>query len=534
MTPPVTYNPIATAMLQADQLVWTQEVTALRTPVEGLSEATAYPVRDVLEVLPAGPLQNSARIFAENPNVVVSYRLVPATDTGTLVPEYAFLSRAEAAAWNRPQVCTGGGGPEGQPRSGSVGISVGGVTLLMGTSLLLQDQGMPAPVVGPFMGTTWAVADGFTGMPQGSLNQFMRGSLTAMGSGTTLQYGWSYGFDALGVPMGSDVNTWGSVGMTVATYVPAFESFGTVANPFYSQTFARGFQSSIGVGLSGAGTSWIGQNIYYARGGPAGGAGFAGAGFQAVGAAGAVLMGSSLGGWVTEEWTGMNDENDDYGQLARLSRDRMYSDAWGGLGRSPLGHLMAGLTVAILGSDDFAEGLEYATRSIARDATDFAEQMDPVLLALILNNAPAEVGQPLALRDLESGIRSFYSEHATTMSRSHRVLGILRRTYQISAQDMGMTRFVDGSGGVTDEEGLTGYAADMSQRTLTNRTARLERRFAEMNLVLVNGQVAPSRGFQFTQPQIDFIRGEGAQLTYEVVRLTNALATLRPSAVGYN
>jgi hypothetical protein len=453
---------------------------------------------------------------------------------GSVTPQYLFRNAADIP-FEGPivRVRTGGGGPAEPIPGGSLTVTLGGSAILIGTNVFLSRNNMPAPLIGPVMGGSYSLADVGSHLltapsarvPAGPLNQFLNQGLTSMGVGTTVQYGWAYGFDAVGLPMGSDANTYGSIGGTLLTFAPAINS---PLNPVYSPTFANAFRSAIGVGLTGAGTG--GSYVFLARGGWAGGAGWAGGGMQALGAAGAVLMGSQLGGWITEAATGMNDENDPYGQLARLARDRMYSDAWGSLGRSPLGHLMAGITVLACGSDDFAEGLGYAEQSIVRDTRTFFDGMDTNFVAFLMRSSSDRENEPMAVADLEAGIRTFYGDNRSAMTSSYRVVDILRRTWKLDREEGGMTRFVDANGRITDRAAFNTFAAGVAERELNIRARRLAALWERHGITLdAKGQAAPARGSEFTQEQIDFLQGDGARLASEIMRLTNALATLRPA-----
>jgi len=537
VTPPIVYNPMATATLNAGPIIQTQQLEILSRPLDGFVAGRNYRLNDVMGSLPVGPLRSTA-LLAGSSDTMITMRLVTAGD-GTVTPQYLFRQAGDIP-FEGPIVRVGhGGGPPAEPiPGGSLALTLGGSAILIGTNVFLAKNNVPAPVIGPFMGGTYALAEvgshfltaPSARVPAGPLNQFLNQGLTSMGVGTTVQYGWAYGLDALGAPMGSDANTYGSIGGTILTFAPAINS---PLNPVYSPTFANAFRSAIGVGLGGAGTG--GSYVFLARGGMAGGAGWAGGTMQGVGALGAVLMGSQLGGWITEAATGMNDENDPYGQLAKLARDRMYSDAWGCLGRSPFGHLMAGITVLALGSDDFAEAMGYAEQSIVRDTRDFTDNMDSNLVAFLMRSATDLDQVPMAAGDLEEGIRTFYSDNRSAMASSYRVIDILRRTHKLSRDEGGMTRFVEADGHIRDRAAFNTFAADVAHRELGIRTRRLAALWERHGIVLsATGQVAPASGTSFTPEQIDFLEGDGARLGSEIMRLTNALATLRPAPVVLN
>jgi len=534
MTNPIVYNPYASALLQGNQAIGQSQIQILSDPngLSGLRPGTTYTLAQALPMLPTGPLRNTAELLAVD--TPFSYRLV-ATADGSMVPEYSFgrTTTDIVPLENTGPLVIRTGGPNGTPTpSGSpTVVTLGGTSIIIGANVLMHQAHIPAPLAGPALGGSFALADVLTGVPQAPMNNFLRHSFTSMGVGTTTQYGISYGLDAVGVRMGTPGNTWGSTGGTLLAFAPAVESFGTIANPLYSQTYANAFRSAIGVGLTGGSE---GATVFLAQGGPAGGAGWAGGSMQAVGAVGAVLMGSQLGGWVTEAATGMNDENDPYGQLARLARDRMYSDAWGALGRSPFGHLMAGLTVACGYGDEFAEGLGFAEQAIVRDTRGFFDNMDSNMTAFLMRSSSARPQEAMAMDNLEAGIRSFYSDNQSSMNSAYRVVGILRGTHKLDREEGGLTRFVDANGNITDREGFNAFAADVADREIRSRTMRLQALYERNGLVVRNGQVAPATGSTFSDSQIAFIRGEGIQLTYEIVRLTNARETLRPSPTAAN
>lgn len=534
MTNPIVYNQFATATLQGSQIIQQQQMDILLDPqgLSGLNAGTNYRLADALPMLPVGPLRNSALLLSQNPDAVFSYRLV--TTNGQTVPQYSFRSATDVVpVEDAGPLLVRTGGPGGNPSPGGSGIVVnlGGTSVIIGANILMHKAGVPAPLAGPVLGGSFALADVFTGMPAAPANQFFRNSFASMGVGTATQYGFTYGLDAVGVPIGSDANTALSIGGTVVSFAPAIESFGVVANPIYSQTYANAFRSAIGVGLAGGSE---GSAVFLASGGPAGGAGLAGGGMQALGAVGAVFMGSQLGGWITEQATGMNDANDPYGQLARLSYERMRSDAFGALGRSPLGHLMTGLATLFCGADDVAEGLGYAEQSIVRDARNFTDSMDTNLIAFLMRSSSANPQEAMPIANLEQGIRNFYSDNSSGISSAYRVINILRGTYKLNRDEGGMTRFVDVNGNITDRAAFNAFAADAAQRAINSRTNRLQALYQANGLVIRDGRVAPATGTTFTQEQIDFIRGPGSQIAYEIVRLTNALETLRPSATALN
>lgn len=538
MTPPIVYNPMATATLNAGSVIQTQQLEILSQPLDGLVEGRNYRLDDVMHSLPVGPLRNTATLLAGSSDTMITMRLVTAGD-GTVTPQYLFRQAGDILP-EGPLVRVGnGGGPPAEPiPGGSLAVTLGGSAILIGANVFLAKNDVSAPVIGPFMGTTYALADvgshfltaPSARVPAGPMNQFLNQGLTSMGVGTTVQYGWAYGFDALDIPMGSDANTYGSIGGTLLTFAPAINS---PLNPVYSPTFANAFRSAIGVGLTGAGEG--GSYVFLARGGMAGGAGWAGGAMQGLGAAGAVLMGSQLGGWITEAATGMNDTSDPYGQLARMARDRMYSEAWGALGRSPVGHLMAGLTVALGYGDEFAEGLGFAEQAIVRDVRDFTDNMDSNLVAFLMRSASDREQEPMAIANLEAGIRTFYSDNSSAMTSSYRVIRILRETFKLNRDEGGMTRFVDANGHITDRAAFNTFAANMAERELGIRTRRLAALWERHGITLsATGQVTPARGSSFTQEQVDFLQGDGARLGSEIMRLTNALATLRPAPVVTN
>ncbi|HSA59942.1 MAG TPA: hypothetical protein VLJ37_09695 [bacterium] len=537
MTSPIVYNPMATATLNAGSVIQTQQLEILSRPLDGFVEGRNYRLNDVMSSLPVGPLRNTASLLAGSPDTMITMRLAMAAD-GSVTPQYLFRQAGDIP-FEGPFVRVGnGGGPPAEPiPGGSLAVTLGGSAILIGTNVFLAQNDVPAPVIGPFVGGTYALADVggrfFTApsarVPAAPLNQFLNQGLTSMGVGTTVQYGWSYAFDALGTPMGSDANTYGSIGGTLLTFAPAINS---PLNPVYSPTFANAFRSAIGVGLTGAGE---GSYVFLAKGGWAGGAGWSGGAMQGLGAAGAVIMGSQLGGWITEAATGMNDTSDPYGQLARMARDRMYSEAWGWLGRSPVGHLMAGLTVLCGYGDEFAEGLGYAEQAIVRDTRSFTDNMDSNLVAFLMRSASDREQEPMAMQDLEAGIRTFYSDNSTAMASSYRVIDILRRTFKLDRDEGGMTRFVDANGHITDRAAFNTFAAGVAERELNIRSRRLTALWERYGITLsATGQVTPVRGSSFTQEQVDFLEGDGARLGSEIMRLTNALATLRPSPVMTN
>jgi hypothetical protein len=208
----------------------------------------------------------------------------------------------------------------------------------------------------------------------------------------------------------------------------------------------------------------------------------------------------------------------------------MRSDAWGGLGRSPVGHLMMGLATLFCGSDDVAEGLRFAQQAIVRDTKDFVGNLDTNLLAFLNNNASPDRNGSLNVAGFEQSLRTFYSENSSAMTSSYRVINILRHTYQLTDNEGGITRFVDQNGTITDRAGFNAYAIQLVQRELNRNTNRLNFLYQTQGLIVRNGQVATASGRPLTQDQIDFIRGAGAQLTFQNVRLTNALATLQTPA----
>jgi hypothetical protein len=396
-------------------------------------------------------------------------------------------------------------------------------------------------VVAPFLGGSYALADSastfFFKTPETPLNSALKGNLASMGIFTGAQTGFSYGLDAVGIKMGTSANTWGSFGGTLLMMAPAVES---PMNPVYWPEFGNAFRSAIGVGIGGAAE---GSSIYVASGGWAGGAGLGGAAMQGLGAAGSVLMGSTLGGWITDHATGMDDTSDPEGQLAKLVLNRFKSDAWGKVGESALGHLMAGLisfksnasSLVTDAESPLEEGLLTAQQQIVSESKLWGgSTMDTVLISALMVNSDKK-GEAMDWDGFEKSLKLFYQRNSNAIYAQDSVLQLLRKNGLVGEWDLGITRYVDNNGDITNPEGLKNYAADLMETHLKLRNEAIENILKQNDLVVgSDGQIASKYGTPFTQEQLDAIRTTRATLGRGYMRITNALATLRPEAVAAN
>lgn len=411
------------------------------------------------------------------------------------------------------------GGPGGGPAD-SFSVTPQGLAVLLASQALMERAHVPPALVGPTLGGSFALADALTGSPSAPMNGFLKSSFASMGLATTVQSAWSYGFDAFGARWGTPENAILSTGATLATFIPAIEGG---ANPFFSRAFAQALNSAVGVGLAGGSE---GALVFLADGWT-GEAGWAGGGAQAMGAVGAVLMGSQLGGWIVDHAVGIDDRQDPYGQLAGLARDRAYSDLWGGIGRSPLGHAAAGMTVLLGGGDGLNGELEAAKRTLLRESRDFVRRMDANVIPFLLQAASGEWQGSMEFTALERGVRRFYQRNEVEMTAHYRVFNVLRRTYQVSENDAGMTRFVSEDGRILDREGFSHFAATAAREAIGRRVQDIRQSYERYGLTMSDAGLAVSRdGHALNAEQIRFIDGEGRRLAEEVVRLSNALTAL--------
>jgi hypothetical protein len=549
--PPVTpYSPNLLALLHSPETVRLQRVDVFSRPLDGLDEGTHYSLKQALPFLPAGPVRNAALLFSEKPNVSFSYKL--AANGGPAQVSFIEEPLAGVPYKNGTFLSTGGPG-NNLSSNNAFETNVGGVVLVVGASKLLEKGGMPQPVIAPFIGGTFALADTagtyFLNInPEAPMLSSVRGNLASLGVGTAVNVGFSYGLDLIGAKQGTDANTWGSILGTVGTFAPAIESS---MNPVYWPEYAAAFRSSIGVGLSGGAE---GSSIFLAEGGVAGGAGVGGAVFQGLGVVGAVWTGGALGGWLTKHVTAMDDANDPQGQLAKLTMELFQSEAYGFLGNTPAGDIMAGiLSLNEIGDDIFgitdpneaqlSKGLKLAEEQIVLETKVWAgAQMDSVLIQSIMANSnvkehPGSTEPQIDAMDfdgLQKTLRQVYMANSDAIYAHDKVMRVLGQNGLISADDMGVTRFIDNNGFITNKEGLKNYAADLLEKHLQLRNEELDRRVKEAGLVVgSDGNFQSKYGGAFTQDQLDFMSTTMPTLGGAILRLTNALATLRPEAVGY-
>jgi len=525
--PAITYGQTFNALMNSELTIQTRQSEVLRQPLDGLNEGTHYSLKEALPLLPAGTLRSAALQFSEVPNMTFSYKL--ATVNGETVPQFSFLQETPASVpYKNGTYLSSTGSPKGEPApTNSFTANVGGIAIIVGADKAMTEGGMPSPLVAPVLGGSYALADvssnfffkSATEVPS-PLASSIKLNLTSMGVATGVNTGWAYGLDLMGVDLGTDANAYGSLGGTLLTFAPAIES---PLNPIYWPAFGRAFQSSLGMGLAGGAE---GSSIFLAEG-AAGGAGYGGAAMQGLGALGAVMMGGSLGGWVTDHATGMDDENDPQGRLAKMVLNRFKSEAWGGFGQSPFGSIMAGIISPVL-----SDGMETAEDQIVGETKAWAGSgMDVLLISALMMNSDKK-GEAMDYEGFKKSLKLFYQQNSNAIYAQDGVLQTLRANGLVSGDDLGITRFVDNNGDITNPEGLRKYAADLIAERLKLRNQAIENILEKNGLIVGDdGQIATKYGTPFTQEQIDVLRTTRATLGRGVMRLTNALATLRPEAI---
>lgn len=396
-------------------------------------------------------------------------------------PLAAFLESNDALLWGGSAFLLGSVSATpngGAPRGARAGLPVrsmlfqGGIGagMLLGIHTAVTKLGVPkqlAPYVdvGAMVGVmqlghhiTGAMAESGIIFKQALLPKGYWGSVFqsspyfALGS-----IGVATALDALGCKFGSTCNTLGTITGTTFGYVGISEttslltqaSTATAGSEFAAQhprvmAFAEAhprttaffsrlghaYEAATGVGLEPAtvniGSRSLalgsrGSGIFYAAGGPAGGAGWLSGGIQALGAFGAVALGSWLGGGIVDFWAWYsgNSSSQDF-KLIDLTWNYMNQGAakeLGVVGKSAnflFGPVVRGIQSLVI-SDHVWQGMTEHWQRWSGGCNDWAKGMDKVLLSLALASTTAdsiEGKQPrlrINMGAVEKGLRMFFT-----------------------------------------------------------------------------------------------------------------------------